>query len=242
MVAVVDGKFLSDATEGPRVFDNPVLVVRNMQNGLLLDSFDREDLIYNLRDLITVARRNAVPVIYSQHHNLPTRWTEHRRRERPLRNDGSGDDSWMRMGTPEWQIVSLVKPEPDDMVLPSHTESLFSGTPLEQLLRQHSIHTLILAGLSSDSGILVTARKALMLGFAVVIPEDALGGKAFEDHMEALNMLDQGCEVISTSDTIARLDRHSIRNVLPPALLGWKDPARSAAAMNGPLAWMRPQV
>jgi nicotinamidase-related amidase len=236
MVAVVEGKFVSDPNDGPRVFDNPVLIVRNMQNGLLREAFDREDLIYNVRDLIAVAHRNAVPVVFSQHHSLPGRWTDMRTKELLRTGEINGKDDWMRIGSPEWRIVSILKPEPDDLVLPSHEASLFSGTPLEHMLHFNGIRTIILAGLSSHTGILVTARKASMLGFAVVVAEDAVGGKSREEHRQALHLLNQGCEVITTTEASERFDRPSIRNVLPPALLGWKDPTGASPTFNGPLS------
>lgn len=55
-----------------------------------------------------------------------------------------------------------------------HTESgAFSGTNLEQLLRDRNVDTVMIAGMAVDRGCNMTARQALNLGFKVVMVRGA---------------------------------------------------------------------
>ena len=63
----------------------------------------------------------------------------------------------------------------DEIVLkPRH--SAFFGTPLEALLDDHRIDTLVIAGVSAESCVWMTACDAHTRGFKLVIPADTLTG------------------------------------------------------------------
>jgi len=204
------------------MFDHPALIVWNMQNGIVSHINNKESIIPTIRDLIDVAHKTEVPVVFSQHHNFPIKWMD------PGMRDilqGSGVDlekGWMRLGSTEWEIVSLLRPGETDLILPVHTPSFFLGTPLEHVLHNYNIHTLVLAGTASHSGILLTARQAMMLGFAVVLAEDAIGGITPEEHQRAMRLLAQGCEVMSATEVVERFNRNATIDAIPTPLLGFK--------------------
>ena len=76
-------------------------------------------------------------------------------------------------GTPGAEVIAELTPEPEDYVVPKHRWSAFAGTPMDILLRGLSIDTILLAGGSTDIGILSTACAARDLGYHLVILRDA---------------------------------------------------------------------
>ena len=194
-----------------------------MQNGTLPYAHNRDALLKNTRDLVSASRANNIPVIYSQHANLPFKWMDQETRTM-LQHMGKDEHfGWMQAGTQEWEIIPDLKPDPDDLVLSVHTPSFFAGTPLESILRRDGIHTIVITGFATHSGILVTARQGVLLGFNMVVVEDAVGAVTIDHHEKALKLLRQGCDVLPTAEVLPRLKHNSLEHILPPPLLGWRD-------------------
>jgi nicotinamidase-related amidase len=210
-------------SEQPNGFDHPALVVWNMQIGTLPYAHNKEELLKNACELVKSSRANNVPVIYSQHANLPFKWMDPETRTMLVQMGKDQHAGWMQAGTQEWEIVRDLKPEADDLVLSVHTPSFFTGTPLESILHRDGVRTIVIAGFATHSGILVTARQGVLLGFNMVVVEDAVGGITADHHESALKLLRQGCDVMTTSEVIPRLRRNSVEQILPPPLLGWRD-------------------
>ncbi len=76
-------------------------------------------------------------------------------------------------GTREGEIIPELAPEPEDFVVPKYRWSAFAGTSLDLLLRWRGIDTILLAGGSTDVGIIATAYAARDLGYHLVILRDA---------------------------------------------------------------------
>jgi biuret amidohydrolase len=73
------------------------------------------------------------------------------------------------------QLADELKPELGEPVFHKLGMSAFVGTPLEVVLRDRGVITLILVGAVLEIGIEVTARHAADLGFLPVVVEDACG-------------------------------------------------------------------
>jgi nicotinamidase-related amidase len=72
-------------------------------------------------------------------------------------------------------VLSLVPEATDEIILkPRH--SAFYGTPLEMLLGDHGVDTLVIAGISAESCVWMTACDAHTRGFSLVVPRDTLAG------------------------------------------------------------------
>jgi ureidoacrylate peracid hydrolase len=76
-------------------------------------------------------------------------------------------------GTSGAEIVAELEPAAADYVVPKHRWSAFAGTSLDILLRGLGIDTILLAGGSTDIGILSTACWARDLGYHLVVLRDA---------------------------------------------------------------------
>jgi nicotinamidase-related amidase len=67
-------------------------------------------------------------------------------------------------------------PDATDEIVLKPRHSAFFGTPLEMLLGEHRADTLIIAGISAESCVWMTACDAHTRGFSLVVPRDTLAG------------------------------------------------------------------
>ncbi|HZP68114.1 MAG TPA: isochorismatase family cysteine hydrolase [Rudaea sp.] len=72
------------------------------------------------------------------------------------------------------RIVDALAPGADDYFVLKPRHSAFFASPLELLLHELGIRTLVLAGVAGDQCVLATASAALLRRFAVVVPQDAI--------------------------------------------------------------------
>jgi nicotinamidase-related amidase len=115
--------------------------------------------------LLGAARAHRVPVIYAND-NLG-----------PWRSDAPGlIAQCLRAGGPGADVVRQLRPTPRDEIILKPRHSAFYGTPLEALLEERRIGTLIVSGISAESCVWMTACDAHTRGFALVIPADTMAG------------------------------------------------------------------
>jgi nicotinamidase-related amidase len=208
----------------PRPFNRPALIIWNMQKGVVYRAKRMNELIPHIKDLSESARKYNVPIIYGQHANVPYKWMDPETRKMLTKMGVEPRNAWMQLGSPEWEIVQDLKPDPSDLVLPVHTSSFFKGTMLDEFLHMDNIRTLILTGFASHSGILITARESVMNGYHVVVVEDGVGGISLEDHEDSLRLLREGCEVITCQEVMNRFELRAERDDVPLPLIAWKKP------------------
>lgn len=85
---------------------------------------------------------------------------------------------------------TLMPDESDHFVLkPKH--SAFYGTPLAILLQHLSIGRLVVAGVSSDQCVMVTAFEARMRDLDVVVPRDCVSSQTTARNRAALRQFEQ---------------------------------------------------
>lgn len=70
-------------------------------------------------------------------------------------------------------VIAELTPQREDFIIAKHRWSAFAGTPLDLLLRGLRIDAILLAGGSTDIGILATASAARDLGYHLIILRDA---------------------------------------------------------------------
>lgn len=85
------------------------------------------------------------------------------------------DSAVFRRGSLEWQLRSEVAVRPRAALIHKHLPGSFTGTDLEQWLREHKIDTVTIAGYMTQMCCDTTARQALHLGFNVEFLSDATG-------------------------------------------------------------------
>lgn len=124
-------------------FDDPVWGVRNNP--------DAED---KMALLLSRWRQKGFPVIHIQHCSLESK--------SPLRPDSPGN-----------KFKDKAKPLLGEKVFSKAVNSAFIGTGLEQYLRENSIESLVIAGLTTDHCVSTSTRMAGNLGFDVILVSDA---------------------------------------------------------------------
>jgi ureidoacrylate peracid hydrolase len=141
-------------------------------------------------ELLSAARALGMPVVYSRAVGSVDRTTANARFARFL---ASRADRLPRV-PPEraaWKrrIMDAVAPRPGEVVLDKQWPSFFDGTELESLLRARDVRRLIVAGLQTNVCVEATARAALVRGFEVAVPEDAVSTDGPDLHRAGLNSM-----------------------------------------------------
>ncbi len=86
-------------------------------------------------------------------------------------------------GQPEHEIVAELAPEPGDLVLNKTTIGAFASTGLDAALRGMGIAEIVVAGVSTNNCVAMTAMEAADRQYGVVLVDDATG--TCSDEMQA---------------------------------------------------------
>lgn len=90
-----------------------------------------------------------------------------------VRHDSVDPQSTYRSGQPGNQFKPGFEPRAGEELIVKHTGSAFTGTPLEQILRERGHSRLVVAGVITNNSVETTVRHAATLGFQVTLVEDA---------------------------------------------------------------------
>ena len=109
-----------------------------------------------------------------------------------------------------FELVPELAPQPGDEQLVHADWNCFYGTGLGDLLRQHQITGLVLAGIATSKGVEGTARAASEQGYNLAFAEDALTDLTRSAHESSLqNVFPQIGEIGTTDALIAHLPRRA---------------------------------
>jgi nicotinamidase-related amidase len=159
--------------------DSTAVLVYDVQVGILAHVQDRDGLIERIRSVITAARTAGVPVVYVRHVSVPPThmgvaalrtamaW-QRTKRAIDVRAAFPPD-------APHAQLVDELAPQGAEPVFDKLGMSAFVGTPMEVVLRDRRLTTVVLVGAVLEIGIEPTARHAADLGFLPVVVDDACG-------------------------------------------------------------------
>ena len=143
------------------------LIVVDMQHDFVSDGGslvvpDAAGTVPAIGHLLELARGAGMPIVYSQ--------DTHR--------DGDPEFAiWpahTREGTWGWEIVDELAPQDGDTVLRKPRYDAFYGTPLDHLLRQWGVRTVVICGTVANICVHYTAASAAIRWYDVVIPRDAV--------------------------------------------------------------------
>jgi nicotinamidase-related amidase len=147
-----------------------VLLVVDVQVGVMSDAWDAPRVIKNVSRVVERARGRGVPVIWVQH----------------------SDDELVH-GSPSWQWVPELAPAPGEPVIHKRFNSSFEETALEEELAKLGASHITLAGAATNWCIRATAYGALDRGYDLTLVKDAhtTGSMEFEDgvRIEAANVV-----------------------------------------------------
>ena len=149
-----------------------------------------------LSRLKTRAKKAGVPVVYVNDNF--GKWQE---------DFKTMSDHFMRTEAKGHQVVSLLKPEPDDYYVLKPHRSAFYSTTLELLLRDLKTSTLIVTGVTTDICVLFTANDAYMRGFDLVIPRDCVAAVKPEHTKQAMEFIKRVLKADTTASTAITFTR-----------------------------------
>ena len=155
------------------------VLVYDAQGGILAHVRDRAALVGRIAEVLSAARAAGVPVLYVRHVSLPPSHMGVAALRTAM--------AWQRRERAE-DVTASFPPDADHTAVtaelaPADGEPVFDklgmsalvGTPVEALLRDRGVTTLVLVGAVLEIGIEPTARHAADLGFLPVVVDDACG-------------------------------------------------------------------
>lgn len=137
---------------GIRMIGKSALIVIDVQNGVMEESWNPDGVVERIATLASRARGEGVPVIYVQH-EIPA--------YPPMARGGDG-----------WQIDARVAPHPGEMIVPKQFQDSFANTLLADILDSMDITHLVIAGAQSDACIRATTFRAMSEGWQVTLVSD----------------------------------------------------------------------
>lgn len=111
------------------------------------------------------------------------------------------------IGTSGAEIIDVLRPKTEELVVHKRNVSGFFGSDLEITLRGMMADTLILVGSATNLSVLHTAVDAFQRYFRVVVVEDCTAGTTNEEHEWALRHLRGlpfNIEVLSSEEVMKR--------------------------------------
>jgi nicotinamidase-related amidase len=128
----------------------------------------------HLVELVHAARDTQRPVFYAPHRRWRPGDVERWEHAAPV-HQHLRDPRLFQLGTPGAQWYPPLAPRSGEIVASEHWGmSGFAGTDLDQLLRQHGVHHIVLAGLTAPGCVEGTGRYAAELGYSVTLVTDAV--------------------------------------------------------------------
>ena len=180
--------------------DKPAVIVIDMLNDFVtgkLESKRAQRIIPNLKRLVETARKNNVPVIYSNDAHYPQdvevtrKWGNHAIK-----------------GTRGADVIPELKPAGEDYVVEKRTYSGFYETGLDPLLRSlykgKGAKTVILSGLHTHMCVRHTAADAFFRGYRIIVARDSVEAFTREDQEEGLKYLEYvyNAKIMTVDDVI----------------------------------------
>jgi nicotinamidase-related amidase len=130
-----------------------VLVI-DVQQGLCEGegaAFDCAGTITRINTVTRKARAAGVPVIFIQHES---------------------SSGYLERGTPSWQLAKGLDVQPADLRIAKTTPDAFLRTRLQETLDGLGVDELVVCGMHSEFCVDTTTRRALALGYPVVLVSD----------------------------------------------------------------------
>ena len=92
-------------------------------------------------------------------------------------------------GTPGAQVIGELEPRPGELVSPKRGYGAFDGTGLDEQLRERGVDEVVLTGQHAHICVAHTAYGALLRGYEITVPGDAVTAFESVDLEDALDYL-----------------------------------------------------
>jgi nicotinamidase-related amidase len=205
MQKIGDKKIIYNTIEEIIDPSHTALVVWDVQNMFVNLIFNRQEFTRNLGSVIELARRANVPIFFTRHQLLPTRFESSARLDMIGR---LGLDRISQTATKE-DLDFVIKPkqsyqqqqeQQSEIVIDKHTASIFIDTRFERMLQSAGIITVVFAGIATEYGIESSARDASSRGFYSVVVSDCVSSPDKEGHNRSLENMKKIITIISLNE------------------------------------------
>jgi nicotinamidase-related amidase len=137
----------------------PALILIDIQKGFDDEAYwggsrNNLDAENNARKLLDFWRAKKLPLFHIQHCSVDP-------------------DSPLAARNPGNQFKEIVQPQEGETVIKKSVNSAFIGTPLKEQLDQQGIHTVVIAGLTTDHCVSTSTRMAGNYGYDTYLVADA---------------------------------------------------------------------
>lgn len=133
-----------------RAGNKAVLLVVDVQVGVMRSAWDSPRIIRNIHSAVEKARSKGIPVIWVQH-----------------------SDSELIQDSPDWELVPELSPVEGETRIYKKFNSSFEQTALEETLTRLGTTHIVLAGAATNWCIRATAYGALDRGYDLTLIKDA---------------------------------------------------------------------
>ncbi|MGQ9623910.1 MAG: cysteine hydrolase family protein [Candidatus Bathycorpusculaceae bacterium] len=165
--------------------DNAAVIIIDMLRDFVTGELKCERaqrIVPNLKRLVEAARKQNIPVIYSndahypQDHEVVQRWGKHAIK-----------------GTKGAEVIPELAPSAKDYIVEKRAYSGFFETGLDPLLRSlykgEGVKTVILCGIHTNICVRHTAADAFFRGYKIIIAKDGVEAFTQEEHEQGLKYL-----------------------------------------------------
>jgi len=131
------------------------LLVIDVQQGLCegeQDAFESQVVIARINQVGEKARKAGALVVFVQH---------------------EGPSGYLEFGSGAWQLARGLHVEAGDLRIRKTTPDAFHRTELNTVLERHAVRDVVICGMHTEFCVDTTTRRALALGYPVVLVEDA---------------------------------------------------------------------
>ena len=191
--------------------DQCALLVQELQRGVvgsgaglaaLADAVRDTRLIEHATTLVEAARRAGVAVVHCTAENLPNGFgVNHNARLFAVARKAGMDN---RPGSDSVQPVPALGPAPGDILLPRyHGLSPMTGSPLDSLLRNKGITTVVVIGVSVNIAIQNLVFDAVNRSYQVIVVSDAVAGVPLDYARQVIDHTLSLVATVVTTDELA---------------------------------------
>ena len=166
------------------VGDEPEPILESVEKYRTSCGTEGWDCVYKIQELLEVAREKNVPLFYTVSERRPDLLDSGIQ----VRKSHRGKEKTVLAGTHATQIVEVVAPRSQDMLISKRKPSAFFGTPLMSHLNFLDVDTVILTGCTTSGCVRATAVDAYAYNFHTVVVEDCVFDRFQSSH--AINLWD----------------------------------------------------
>jgi nicotinamidase-related amidase len=188
------------------------LVVYDMQVGIVRQLPNAAQVVARVAEVLGLAREVGLRTCFLRHMSLPKNLMGvfQLRQALAWQRKQSVEEvhPWFLRDSAGHGIVPELSPIETEAVFDKIGMSAFEGTPLNTVLRDCGVRTVLIAGVATEIGIEPTVRQAADLGYIPIVVEDACGAGHYEAGERALASLRfMGDALFTTTSEVAEILR-----------------------------------